>query len=186
MTKPLDAYNKTLNQVARSQGLTNKPDMIARARPFGCATPEVDDRMPVPVARWAAAHALAHVKAGHDAAVPPLSRVARLTGAGIFLVVMLLAVFGVVTEETLTWWVLGAAALMVGAWVLAQQAAGGRTRAAEAEADRITAGWGFPVTQEVAAHLTDRESTLERRIPAGRLGLRPSDRVAIRQPKPRA
>ena len=155
MTKSLDAYTRTLNQVARTQGLTNKPDAVANARPYGCATPEVDDRMPVPVARWAAAHALAHVKAGHDATVPLASRIARLSASVVFLVVLLMAIFGVVTDASLVWWILGAVVYLAVAWFVAQSVAGRRTRAAEAEADRISAGWGFPVTQENATHLAD-------------------------------
>lgn len=183
--RPRDAYGATLQQLARRHAVSVRPEVLDAARPPGCPTPTVDDRVPAPVARWAAAHAAAHVKLKHEAVVPPSAKVARIATYAVLLLLLLLVVLGVVNRDTfvlgLTLAVLATATL----WSLANRAIAANLRLAEAAADDLTARWGFPVTDEVAAYLEAHERGLLRNIEFFRIAPRPSGRVAIRRTKPR-
>lgn len=183
--RPTDPYVETMQQVGRRHGVTTKRAEVDAARPPGCPVPIIDDTVPAPVARWAAAHELAHVKLRHDATVPGLAKLARIATYVLLIILLLLAVLGVFTRDTL--WV----AVLLGAlgtlmlWALAHRAIGANLRLADAAADDLTARWGFPVTDEVATALAARERGVLRHVDLFRLARRPADRVTIRNPKPR-
>lgn len=183
--RPVDAYLQTQQQVARRHGISVQRQALDGARPPGCPLPIVDDRLPAPVARWVAAHELAHAKLRHSAVVPKQAKWARI-GAYVFVILLLLlGVLGVVTRDNIwlvaTLGVVGTLAL----WFVANRAIATNLRGAEAAADALTARWGYPVTDEVAAQLAAREKGVLRGIDFIRLPPRPADRVAIRNPKPR-
>lgn len=183
--RPADAYLETLQQVARRHGVSVKRDLLDAAQPPGCPVPIVDDRVPAPVARWVAAHELAHAKLRHSAVVPPRAKWARI-GAYVFVILLLLlGVLGVLTTENI--WLVAALGVIgtLALWLVANRAIAANLRAAEAAADALTAKWGYPVTDEVASQLSAREKGALRSLDFFRLAPRPADRVAIRNPKPR-
>lgn len=181
----MDAYVETMQQLARRHGVTLKRDELDAARPPGCPVPIVDDTVPVPVARWVAAHELAHAKLRHEANVPPLAKVSKIITYLFLIMLLLLAVIGVVTRDSL--WIAVVVGFLgtLGLWALANRAIAANLRLADAAADDLTARWGHPVTEEVASFLASRERGPLRHVEPFRLATRPERRVTIRNPKPR-
>lgn len=184
--RPSDAYVETLQQVARRHGVSVQRTVLDAARPPGCPVPIVDDTVPAPVARWVAAHEVAHAKLKHTAMVPMLAKVSKIATYVILLMVLLLGATGVLTRDNIVVGVAFAVVGTFGLWALANRSIAANLRLAEAAADELTAKWGYPVTDEVAAQLAAREKGLLRHVDFFRLAPKPGDRVAIRNPKPRA